>query len=89
MAIFAKPSEVHTDASEEGIDLNIYYAAIPYQEEIVHIKDEYEEYDECYHEYSGFDYDAVDKEFYQQHGIFIKQLELLGLVTTPIEDGNR
>lgn len=89
VATFAKPGEVHTDISEEGIDLDIYYAAIPYQEEMVHIKNEYEEYDEYDYEYSGFDYDAVDKEFYQQHGISIKQLELFGLVTTPIEEGNR
>ena len=84
---FGKPGEVHTDISEEGIDLDIYYAAIPYKEEMVRYDDDDEEYSD--YEYLGFDYYAVDKEFYQQHGISIKQLELLGLVTTPIEEGNR
>lgn len=42
VATFAKPGEVHTDISEEGINLDIYYAAIPYQEEMVHVKNEYE-----------------------------------------------
>ena len=36
----------------------------------------------------GIDYDAVDKKFYLQHGISIKQLELFGLITSPIEEGN-
>jgi len=84
---FGKPGEVHTDISEEGIDLDIYYAAIPYKEEMVRYDDDDEEYSD--YEYLGFDYYAVDKEFYQQHGISIKQLELFGLVTTPIEEGNR
>lgn len=52
VATFAKPGEVHTDISEEGIDLDIYYSAIPYKEEVLHIKNEYEEYD---YEYYGFD----------------------------------
>ena len=41
------------------------------------------------YEYLGFDYYAVDKEFYQQHGISLRQLELFGLITTPVEEGNR
>ena len=84
---FEKPGEVHTDISEEGIDLDIYYAPIPYSEEIVRYKDDDEKYSA--YEYFGFEYDAVDQEFYQQHGISIKQLELLGLITTPFEEGNR
>ena len=86
-ATFAKPGEVHTDISEEGIDLDIYYAAIPYQEEMVRYEDDDEEYSD--YEYFGFDYNAVDKEFYLEHGITLKQLELFGLITTPIEEGNR
>lgn len=84
-AIFAKPGEVHTDVSEEGIDLDIYYETIPYKEEMVYEDDE--EYTD--YEYFGFDYFAIDKEFYLEHGISIKQLELFGLITTPVEEGNR
>lgn len=87
VATFAKPGEVHTDISEEGIDLDIYYAAIPYQEEMMRYDDDDEEYLD--YEYFGFDYSAVDKEFYLEHGITLKQLELFGLITTPIEEGNR
>lgn len=87
VATFAKPGEVHTDISEDGIDLDIYYATIPYKEEMIRYEDDEEE--DWDYEYSGFDYDAVDKDFYLQHGISIKQLELFGLITSPIEDGNR
>lgn len=87
IATFGKPCEVHTDISEDGIDLDIYYATIPYKEEIVRYEEDDEEYWD--YEYSGFDYDAVDKDFYLQHGISIKQLELFGLITSPIEEGNR
>ncbi len=82
---FAKPGDVHTDISEEGIDLDIYYAPIPYEEETLY--DENVSYTD--YRYSGFDYDAIDKEFYVQHGISIKQLELFGLITTPVEVGTR
>lgn len=87
VATFAKPGEVHTDISEEGIDLDIYYAAIPYQEEMMRYDDDDEEYLD--YEYFGFDYSAVDKDFYLEHGITLKQLELFGLITTPIDEGNR
>ena len=87
VATFAKPGEVHTDISEDGIDLDIYYATIPYKEEMIRYEDDDEEYWD--YEYSGFDYDAVDKDFYLQHGISIKQLDLFGLITSPIEEGNR
>lgn len=86
VATFGKPGEVHTDISEEGIDLDIYYAPIPYDEEMVHDENNEEYFD---YEYLGFDYYAVDKEFYQQYGISLKQLELFGLIITPIEEGNR
>lgn len=84
--IFAKPGDVHTDISDEGIDLEIYYEPIPYEEETVCDEDE-EEYTD--YEYYGFDYDAIDKDFYLKRGISIKQLELFGLITTPVEEGNR
>lgn len=86
-AAFARPGEVHTDVSDEGIDLDAYYAPIPYSEETVYDEDDDEEYTD--YEYDDFDYYALDKEFYELHGISIKKLQLFGLITTPIEEGNR
>ena len=84
---FVKPGKVHTDISDEGIDLEIYYASIPYKKEMVRGEDDNEEYTD--YEYSGFDYCALDKDFYIQHGISTKKLRLFGLITSPVEDGNR
>lgn len=42
--------------------MDIYYAPIPYDEEMVHDENNEEYFD---YEYLGFDYYAVDKEFYQ------------------------
>lgn len=87
IATFVKPGKVHTDISDEGIDLEIYYASIPYKKEMVRGEDDNEEYTD--YEYSGFDYFALDKDFYIQHGISTKKLRLFGLITSPVEDGNR
>ena len=87
IATFAKPGEVHTDISDEGIDLEIYYAPIPYSEEMVRDEDDDDEYTD--YEYGKFDYCALDKDFYIRHGISVKKLQLFGLITSPIEDGNR
>lgn len=85
--IFDRPGHVHTDISTEGIDLDIYYAPIPYEEESIFDEEEQQEYFD--YAYEGFDCCAVDKEFYLQHGISLKQLELFGMITTPIVEGNR
>ena len=87
IATFAKSGEVHTDISDEGIDLEIYYAPIPYSEEMVRDEDDDDEYTD--YEYGKFDYCALDKDFYIRHGISVKKLQLFGLITSPIEDGNR
>ena len=31
----------------------------------------------------------MDKDFYIQHGISTKKFRLFGLITSPVEDGNR
>ena len=76
-----------TDISDEGIDLEIYYAPIPYSEEMVRDEDDDDEYTD--YEYGKFDYCALDKDFYIRHGISVKKLQLFGLITSPVEDGNR
>lgn len=50
IATFVKPGKVHTDISDEGIDLEIYYAPIPYSKEMVKSEDDNEEYTD--YEYS-------------------------------------
>ena len=74
---FCRPKDVYVDTCEEGIDLTIYYAQIPK-------KDDKE--DDANEE---FDFYHLDTEFYNSHGISIKKLEQLGLLTTPVADGIR
>lgn len=63
VATFGNPEEVHTDISEKEIDLDIYYAPIPYNEETVRDEDDNRKYSG--YGYPKFYYYAVDKEFYQ------------------------
>lgn len=74
---FFKPNDVYVDTSEEGIDMTIYYAHIPKNDDE---KDDIDEKFDVYH---------LDTEFYNSHGISIKKLEQLGLITTPIVEGIR
>ncbi|WP_058953238.1 sacsin N-terminal ATP-binding-like domain-containing protein [Clostridium tyrobutyricum] len=71
---FYRPNDVYIDTSREGIDLTIYYAQFSGSN-----GDALEEF-EAYH---------LDTEFYNSHGISIKKLEQLGLITTPVVEGIR
>ena len=81
-AVFSKPGEVYTDISDEGIDLRVYYAPIPYEEEL-------DEDEWSLHEYEKFDYFPLNTEFYERNGISIKKLQSLGLVTSVVKEGTR
>lgn len=72
---FCRPNEVYVDTSEEGIDLTTYYAQIPKKDDGVD-DEEFEVY-------------RMDTEFYKSHGISIKKIEQLGLITTPVVEGIR
>lgn len=79
---FNIPSAVHVNTSDEGIDLNVYYEPIPYEDESD--EDGYQDY--IYEELGA---DAIDTLFYEEHGISIKKLKQLGLITTPVQEGKR
>lgn len=90
---FNIPSCVHVDKSDEGIDLNIYYEPIPYEEEREPYDDEEDDEDDDYYwtvyTYDTFEYDTIDTKFYEQYGISIKKLQQLGLITSPVLEGTR
>lgn len=81
-SIFNIPSAVHVNTSEEGIDLNVYYAAIPYEAEL--------DDNGCQlYIYKKLEADALDTAFYEEHRISVKKLQQLGLITTPIQEGKK
>ena len=71
---FARPGETYVDTSEEGINLAIYYADIPKREA---------------HEFEKFKYFLLDTKFFISHGVSLKKLLQLGLITTPVKEGIR
>lgn len=88
--IFSKPCEVHADVSDEGVDLNVYYAEIPYDRDNLTENQEHSLWSLA----NTYSYNtdmrwSVDTEFYEQHGIAIKKLQQLGLLTSPMIEGTR
>lgn len=81
-ATFSKPSDCYVPVSDEGIDLELYYAPIPKNGLD---DDEKSDPDNWY----DFDLFAIDKEFYENNGISVNMLSKLGLVSTPINEGRR
>lgn len=79
---FNLPRKCYVPISDEGMNLNIYYAQIP-SEGLD--EDELEDPDNWY----DFDVDAIDAEYYEQNGIAISKLAKLGLITSPIDEGRR
>lgn len=81
-ATFSRPSDCYVPVSDEGIDLELYYAPIPMSGLD---EQEMEDLDNWY----DFDMYAIDKEFYEENGISISTLSKLGMVSTPINEGRR
>lgn len=79
---FNKPGLCYVPTSDEGIDLGIYFAPIPYEDLE---EEDLAEPDNWY----GFDVDPIDKDYYEENGIAISKLAKLGLITTPVEEGMR
>ena len=79
---FNKPYYCYVPVSDEGINLNIYYAGIPYEGL------EEEELDDP-DNWVDFEVDAIDAEYYEENGIAISKLAKLGLITSPIDEGRR
>lgn len=81
-ATFSKPSDCYVPVSDEGIDLELYYAPIPKNGLD---EDEKSDPDNWY----DFNLFAIDKVFYEENGISISTLSKLGMVSTPINEGRR
>lgn len=71
--LFEMPMNTYIAISEEGIDLATYFA--PFQDEDGNVED--------------FNLSHVDEEFYERNGIPIKKLAMLGIVTTPVREGDK
>ncbi|MCF0133827.1 MAG: hypothetical protein HUJ72_08175 [Blautia sp.] len=82
VAIFNLPRWCYIPVSDEGINLNVYFAPVLYDgtEE-----DEYDNPDSWY----GPELDAIDAEYYEQNGISLSMLSKLGLITSPVDEGVR
>lgn len=70
---FSVPGKVYTDRSDEGMDLITYYQQV------------FDEIDEE----NGDHYFHIDSEYYSEHGVSVDQLKKLGLITTPVDEGNK
>ena len=81
-ATFSKPSDCYVPVSDEGIDLELYYAPIPKNGLD---EDEKSDPDNWY----DFNLFAIDNVFYEENGISISTLSKLGMVSTPINEGRR
>lgn len=87
---FALPSECYIPISEEGIDLEVYYAPV-YKGRPEFIGGTYTEddyYDDTENIYN-FNYFAIDTDYYEKNGISISKLSRLGLITSPVDEGEK
>lgn len=79
---FARPKDCYLPTSDEGIDLDIYYAPVldsGLEEDDINNSDNW----------SDCGVYAIDREFYAEHGISLIKLSKLGLITTPVTEGER
>lgn len=85
---FAFPHTVYVDTSDEGIDLLTYYAPVTMSYEV----DYDEENDRPIMEEGdpyNFNHEQIDREFYEDHGVSLSKMKKLGLITTPVIEGER
>lgn len=85
---FAFPHTVYVDTSDEGIDLLTYYAPVTTSYEV----DYDEENDRPIMEEGdpyNFNHEQIDREFYEDHGVSLSKMKKLGLITTPVIEGER
>lgn len=90
---FARPNIVYVDRSDEGMDLSIYFHPIMIAEmrrvecEEEDGKDEWVYVDTD--RVNDFSLYHIDTEYYEKHEISLNQLKKLGLITSPIDEGER
>lgn len=85
---FVSPQNAYVDISDEGINLRIYYAPVNEVYEV-----DYDEENDIPIMEDGDSYDfylnQIDREFYENYDISQSRLKKLGLVTTPVIEGER
>lgn len=85
---FAFPHAVYVDTSDECIDLLTYYAPVCEAYEVDYDEENDRPIMEDGDPYN-FDHYQIDREFYEDHGISLSKLKKLGLITTPVIEGER
>lgn len=86
---WCSPSMGYTCISTEGVDLSIYYARYVSDEDIEDVETADEDWWENYFEMEENDAYLIDEEFYSNHDISIKKLELLGVINSPVVEGEK
>ena len=79
---FDNPGVCYVPESDEGINLDIYFAPVLYEDVD---EEDIDDEDSWY----NFDLYPIDVDFYNSHGIPISKLKKLGLITTPVIEGIR
>lgn len=81
-ATFCRPGDCYVPVSDEGINLELYYAPILVEGVEDEEQDDPDNWDD-------FGLAAIDKEFFEENGISISALSKLGLITSPVTEGAR
>lgn len=81
-ATFRRPRECYVPVSDEGINLELYYAPILVEGVEDDEQDDPDNWDD-------FGLSAIDKDFFEENGISISSLSKLGLITSPVTEGAR
>ncbi len=81
IGVFETPQACYVPKSDEGIDLEVYFAPIKLGKTIGGIYDPNWKKD--------FGVYPIDVDFYEQNGIQISKLKQLGLITSPVIEGKR
>lgn len=87
-AVFALPQTAYTDISDEGIDLAAFYAPVC---EAIEVDYDGETDEPIFEDGEPYDFqkEKIDKDFYGEHGIAVSSLRKLGIITSPVLDGDR
>ena len=83
-AFFARPQNTYLPRSDDGIDLTKYFHPVPN-----YSYGTYGNYVFYNKEQINFDCSLIDFRFFNDHGIPLSKMKLLGVLTTPVIDGIR
>ena len=83
-ALFARPQNTYLPKSDEGVDLTKYFHPVPN-----YSYGTYGNYVFYNKEQINFDCSLIDFRFFNDYGIPLSKMRLLGVLTTPVIDGIR